>query len=668
MHTVNLGILAHVDAGKTSLTERLLHTAGTIDTLGSVDDGSTQTDSLALERQRGITIKSAVVSFTLGATTVNLIDTPGHPDFIAEVERVLGVLDGAVLVVSAVEGVQAQTRVLLRTLRRLRIPTLLFVNKTDRPGARYDSLLTSITERLSPDIVAMGSTRHLGTRSASTTPFTGSDPAFTGALTDLLTRHDDELLTAYVDDPAALTHARLLEALAEQTARCRVHPVFFGSAATGAGIDALADGITGLLPAATGDAEAPARGTVFKVDRTANGERTAYVRMVEGTVHAREVLRFRSPDGREGEDKVSAVTVFEDGGEVPVSAVGAGRIGRLKGLAGIRIGDSVGEARAEAGRRHFAPPTLETVVVPVRPEDRGALHIALGRLAEQDPLIAVRRDDLRQEVSLSLYGEVQKEVIQATLADEFGVDVTFRATTTICLERPAGTGAAVEIIDTDPNPLLATVGLRVDPAPNGSGVEFRREVELGSMPYSLMRAVEETVLSTLTQGIHGWQVTDCVVTQTHSGYWPRQSHSHGTFDKSMSSTAGDFRNLTPLVLMDALRRAGTQVYEPMHRFRLELPTDTFGALVPVLARLRAVPGPPEMRGAALCTLEGELPAARVHELQQLLPGLTRGEGMLESAFDGHRPVTGPVPDRPRTDHDPLHRKEYLLRTVRRVAG
>ncbi|WP_324792698.1 translation factor GTPase family protein [Streptomyces cyaneofuscatus] len=667
MHTLNLGILAHVDAGKTSLTERLLHTAGAIDTLGSVDDGSTRTDSLALERRRGITIKSAVVSFTLGATTVNLIDTPGHPDFIAEVERVLGVLDGAVLVVSAVEGVQAQTRVLLRTLRRLRIPTLLFVNKTDRPGARYDSLLTSITERLSPDTVAMGSTQHLGTRSASTTPFTGSYPGFTGALTDLLTRHDDELLTAYVDDPAALTHARLLEALAEQTARCRVHPVFFGSAATGAGIDALADGITALLPAAKGDAEAPARGTVFKVDRTANGERTAYVRMVEGTVHAREVLRFRSPDGREGEDKVSAVTVFEDGGEVPVPAVGAGRIARLKGLAGIRIGDSVGEARAEAGRRHFAPPTLETVVVPVRPEDRGALHVALGRLAEQDPLIAVRRDDLRQEVSLSLYGEVQKEVIQATLADEFGVDVTFRGTTTICLERPAGTGAAVEIIDTDPNPFLATVGLRVDPAPYGTGVEFRREVELGSMPYSLMRAVEETVLSTLTQGIHGWQVTDCVVTQTHSGYWPRQSHSHGTFDKSMSSTAGDFRHLTPLVLMDALRRAGTQVYEPMHRFRLELPTDTFGAMVPVLARLRAVPGPPEMRGA-LCTLEGELPAARVHELQQLLPGLTRGEGMLESAFDGHRPVTGPVPDRPRTDHDPLHRKEYLLRTVRRVAG
>src|SRR6266853_6009934 len=135
MRTLDLGILAHIDAGKTSLTERLLHSAGVIDKLGSVDDGSTQTDSLALERQRGITIKSAVVSFVIDDITVNLIDTPGHPDFIAEVERVLSVLDGAVLVISAVEGVQAQTRVLMRTLRRLRIPTLMFVNKIDRGGA-----------------------------------------------------------------------------------------------------------------------------------------------------------------------------------------------------------------------------------------------------------------------------------------------------------------------------------------------------------------------------------------------------------------------------------------------------------------------------------------------------------------------------------------------------
>src|SRR2546425_8599331 len=171
MRTLNLGILAHVDAGKTTLTERLLYAAGVIDEIGSVDDGSTQTDSLALERQRGITIKSAVVSFAIDDVTVNLIDTPGHPDFIAEVERVLSVLDGAVLVISAVEGVQPQTRILMRTLHRLCIPTLIFVNKIDRCGAQDERVLQAISEKLTPSIISMGSARDLGTRTAGFTPY-----------------------------------------------------------------------------------------------------------------------------------------------------------------------------------------------------------------------------------------------------------------------------------------------------------------------------------------------------------------------------------------------------------------------------------------------------------------------------------------------------------------
>src|SRR5881296_3185650 len=161
---LNLGILVHVDAGKTTLTERLLYTAGVIDEIGSVDHGTTQTDSLVLERQRGITIRSAVASFALADVHVNLIDTPGHPDFIAEVETVLSVLDGAVLVISAVEGVQPQTRILMRALQRLRIPTLMFVNKIDRPGAGDERLVEAITERLTTAAVPMGTARELGTR------------------------------------------------------------------------------------------------------------------------------------------------------------------------------------------------------------------------------------------------------------------------------------------------------------------------------------------------------------------------------------------------------------------------------------------------------------------------------------------------------------------------
>jgi ribosomal protection tetracycline resistance protein len=658
--TLNLGILAHVDAGKTSLTERLLFAAGVIDEVGSVDDGSTQTDSLALERQRGITIKSAVVSFAVGDVTVNLIDTPGHPDFIAEVERVLSVLDGAVLVISAVEGVQAQTRILMRTLRRLRIPTLIFVNKIDRSGAAYDRVLRDIAAKLTPAIVAMGAAHRLGGDGAGITPYGAGDKEFTAALADLLADHDDDLLASYVD--GGVSYSRLRSALVAQVGQGLAHPVYFGSAITGAGVAALTSGITELLPAAESDACGPVSGTVFKVERGPSGEKIAYVRMFSGTVRVRERLRF----GRDAEGKVTAIGVFDRGAAAQAASVAAGRIGKLWGLADVRIGDTLGAPRPSADH-HFAPPTLETVVVPARRGDKGALHAALTQLAEQDPLIDLRQHDIHQEIAVSLYGEVQKEVIQATLAEEYGIEVGFRETTTICVERPAGSGAAYEIIDKEPNPFLATVGLRVDPAPAGSGVVFRLEVELGSLPYAFVKAVEETVHATLRQGLHGWQVTDCTVTMTHSGYWPRQSHSHGTFDPTMSSTAGDFRNLTPLVLMDALTLAGTTVYEPLQRFHLEIPEDTFGALVPVFVRLRAVPRDTGIHGSS-CTVEGDIPAARVHELERQLPGLTRGEGLLECAFDRYEPVRGEIPVRARSDHNPLNRKEYLLQVTRRVGG
>src|SRR6516225_2732089 len=680
MRTLNLGILAHVDAGKTSLTERLLHSAGVIDEIGSVDDGSTQTDSLALERQRGITIKAAVVSFVIGDVTVNLIDTPGHPDFIAEVERVLGVLDGTVLVISAVEGVQAQTRVLMRALRRLRIPTLLFVNKTDRAGADPGRVLAGIAERLTPAIIAMGSVSGAGTRGCAFRPYGADDKAFTARLAEVLAERDEALLAAYVQDEEALPYRRLRRALTAQSRRALVHPVFYGSAITGAGVAELAAGLTRLLPLSRGDAAGPVSGTVFKVERGPAGEKIAYVRMFSGALHVRDRLppsaHDRAHDGtlgdalpsaaRAGERKITAISVFERGPAVHRQQVRAGQIGKLWGLRDVQIGDTLGVPPAGRPRHRFAPPTLETVVVPRRPADKGALHAALGQLAEQDPLIGLRRDDVRGELLLSLYGEVQKEVIEATLAAEHGIEAGFSASTTICIERPAGSGAAFELIGTPGNPFLATVGLRVDPAPVDSGVRFRLQVELGSMPFAFFKAVEETVTDTLQQGIHGWQVNDCVVTMTHSGYWPRQSHAHAHFDKSMSSTAGDFRNLTRLILMSALSRAGTQVYEPVQRFHLEIPADAYGPALPALARLRAIPGAPAMRGS-LCLLDGEIPAAQVRALEEQLPALTRGEGVLEAVFGHYQPVRGEVPERPRTDNNPLNREEYLLHVVRRVA-
>ncbi|MGH3017191.1 MAG: GTP-binding protein, partial [Gaiellaceae bacterium] len=394
--TLNLGILAHVDAGKTTLTERLLYAAGVIDEIGSVDDGSTQTDTLALERQRGITIKSAVVSFPIDDVTVNLIDTPGHPDFIAEVERVLSVLDGAVLVISAVEGVQSQTPLLMRALQRLSVPTLLFVNKTDRRGADCERVTQEISRRLTTAIVPMAS---------------ADSAAFRDRLAEQLAERDEQILKAYVENES-IPYDRLRGELAAHTKRAVVHPVFFGSAISGAGVDALMGGIAELLPAAGGDADGPASATVFKIERGPAGERIAYVRMFSGALRVRDRLQVG-----EDERKVTAISVFGNGSVVRGDSLAARQIGKVWGLGEIKIGDAIGAPPAHV-EHHFAPPTLETAAVPRDPSDKGVLHVALTQLADHDPLIDLRQDDVRQELFLSLYGEVQKEVIQETLATE----------------------------------------------------------------------------------------------------------------------------------------------------------------------------------------------------------------------------------------------------------
>ncbi len=641
--TLNLGILAHVDAGKTTLTERLLHAAGVLDEIGSVDKGTTQTDSLALERRRGITIKSAVASFAIDDVTVNLIDTPGHPDFIAEVERVLNVLDGAVLVISAVDGVQPQTRVLMRALQRLHVPTIVFVNKIDRAGADDARVLRAISERLTPAIVALGSARELGTRRADFAPWDADDPGFAARLASVLAENDDALLAALVEDES-VSYSRLRADLAVQTRRASAHPVFFGSALTGAGVDSLMSGIAELLPAAEGDIDGPVSGTVFKIERGPGGEKTAYLRMFSGTVRTRDRIRF----GQDLEGKVTAISVFDRGAAVERAAVSAGEIGKLRGLGEIRIGDRIGETGTVATQHQFAPPTLESAVVPVDPDDKEALRVALGHLAEQDPLIDVRQDDTSQELSVSLYGEVQTEVIQATLADDFGLAVSFHETTTICIERPVATGEGVEILHAESNPFAATIGLRIDPAPIDSGIEFRLDVDPRTVPMYAYKNLERFaesmdgyVRGALRKGLSGWQVTDCAVTMTRCTY---QSPDGPPSTRGSLSTPADFRKLTPLVVRQALGRAGTVVCEPVLGIRLETPIGTIGAVLAVLARLGAVTRTPSMRGE-LAIVETVLPASRAQDLQRQLPALTAGEGVIESEFGGYQPVSGTPPTR-----------------------
>ena len=615
---LNLGIVAHVDAGKTTLTERLLYEADVIDHVGSVDAGTTQTDSLALEQQRGITIKSAVVAFSIRDVHVNLIDTPGHPDFIAEVERVLSVLDGAVLVISAVEGVQPQTRVLVRALKRLRVPTLVFVNKMDRAGADYERVLREIHDRLAVSVLPVEQL---------------------ASSAELLAEYDERLLAAYIED-VELSEQRLHDALATQTKQALVHPAFAGSAKTGAGVDALMNGIADFLPAASGDPEAPVSATVFKIERGPKGEKIAYVRLYAGTIHVREQL---------GDDKVTEIAVFEQGPAEQRPAVAAGQVAKVWGLQSAQIGDRIGEGASRA-RHHFPPPTLEAVVVARNRDDGSRLRLALAQLAEQDPLINVRVNEL-QEVSVSLYGEVQQEVIEAILADDYDIDVDFRDVTTICIERPLGVGEAIELLQADTNPFHATVGLRIEPGPVDSGLEFRLAVDPNWIPlYTYKKrelfaeSMERYVRDGLCDGLCGWEVTDCVVTMTDVMY---MSADGPPSMRGPLPTASDFRKLTPIVLRRALEQAGTLVCEPTLHVTLEVPARALGAVMSALARLGGVVEAQSVHGE-LAVIETLLSVASTRELQRQLSGLTAGEGVLESAFAGYQPVIGEQPVCPRS--------------------
>ncbi|MEO5704875.1 MAG: GTP-binding protein, partial [Candidatus Limnocylindrales bacterium] len=571
-------------------------------------------------------------------------------------------LDGAILVISAVEGVQPQTPLLYRALERLRVPTLLFINKLDRRGADPERTREQISKRLTPALVPMNEAVNPGTPGVAIRTSVLDDEARRSMLIERLVEADESLLEAFVED-GSIAWPRLRRAIADQSRAGRIHPVFLGSAATGLGVDVLLGSMAALLPEATGDPDAEVRGRVFKIERSSGGDRVAYARLFAGTVHARDRITY----GAGGEGRITALAVTGSGGATQAQAVAAGQIAKLGGLAGIRVGDPIGAATITDEERQFPPPALESIVAPRSPAARGRLRAALNELADQDPLINVRQDDELGEISVSLYGEVQKEVIGETLAREFGVEVTFAPTTTICIERPIGTGEAHEVISspshsnisgkssaTSDNPFAATLGMRIEPAKAGAGISFRVDVDVKLVPLYIFNTVPQFeaqmtrfIEDALEEGVHGWRLTDCVVTLFDSGY------------RRTGSTSADFRKLTPLVLAAAIRQAGVVVCEPMTSIRIEAPVESGRGIAGVVMGADGrILG--QRSAGERTTIVALVHAGRIHEVQNRIPGLTGGEGVFEASFAGYHPVAGdPPPHRRRTRPNPFQRDRYL---------
>ncbi len=655
MTTINIGIVAHVDAGKTSLTERILYETHVIEEVGRVDSGTTQTDSLELEKRRGITIKASVVSFFVGDLKVNLIDTPGHPDFLAEVERAFSVLDGAILLISAVEGIQPQTSVLFSALRRLRIPTIIFINKIDRNGAQSDGLIQRIREKLTEQIIPFQSVEHIGTKQASVLPSAMSDQAFRRACIERLALGDDRLLTPFLEGQP-IADEQIHISLTRQVQEAALLPVYFGSAMTGVGVGELLADLGRYFPSTRRQKDAPLSGVVFKLEKAPMGEKVAYVRVFAGCLYARADVKLHRQT-RDGAyetytGRARKLSLFWNGGVRPAQTVEAGEFCKVWGLREAKIGDIIGEQSAQMKSLHFATPQFETRIEALRHEDRRRLYQALLELAEEDPLIHVLKDDLHQTLHLRIFGEVQKEVIESMLQERYGLGVRFSESVIVCVEKPHGVGEAIDFMGAPGNPFKATVGFRVEPGPVGSGVRYTYTP--GALPLHFHQAIEDATRATLAQGVYGWEVTDILVTLTRTGY-----NSH----RDDGTKRADFHYLVPLVLMEALARAGTDVYEPINRFELRIPAH---ALSVVLFRLTALGGAyeqPILQNETF-VVSGALSVAAAEALRRELPAMTEGEGVLMVEEAGYRKVAGSPPTRKRTDDNPLHREDYLLHVQR----
>lgn len=324
--------------------------------------------------------------------------------------------------------------------------------------------------------------------------------------------------------------------------------------------------------------------------------------------------------------------------------MGAGEFCKVWGLKDVKIGDVVGAWSEHIKTLHFATPHYEMQIEAVQPEQDHQLYQALLELAEEDPLIHVLKDTIHQSIYLRIFGEIQREVIEALLKEQYGLDVRFAEVNIICVEKPRGVGEAIEVVGAAENPFVATVSFRIEPGPTGSGVGYKGIA--GILPLAFSRAVEETARATLAQGLYGWEVTDALVTLIHTT-WPT------------GSTAGDFRNLVPLVLMAALAQAGTDIYEPINRFELSVPVHAISTAMFKLSQLRAVYEQPVLRNDTFL-LTGTLPVATTEEFRRELPAFTEGEGVLLVQEAGFLKMEGEFPIRRRMDYNPLNRKEYLL--------
>ncbi len=594
MKHLTIGILAHVDAGKTTLSEGMLYTAGALRRLGRVDHGDAFLDTETLEKERGITIFSKQAILNLGDTCLTLLDTPGHVDFSAEMERTLAALDYAVLVISGSEGVQSHTETLWKLLMHTGVPTFLFVNKMDIAHRTREEIMAELHERLDPSCV----------------DFSERTEAFYDTLGAC-----DEVLMEQVLETGCAEESAVSQAILQR----HVFPCAFGAALKMEGVSeflALLQGFTLPLPERP---ELAAR--VFKITEDEQGKRLTHLKISGGVLRVRDTLTGTAPDGSPWEEKLSQLRIYSGAKFTPADEVRAGMVCAAVGLSQTYAGQGLG-ALADAAAPVLEPILRYALILPQDVQTHTAL-LALRRLEQEDPQLHVSFSPQLQEIHVLLMGEIQLAVLQHTLAERFGIHAKFEpggvAYKETIANRVEGMGHY------EPLRHYAEVRLLLEPGKPGSGLVFSSICREDALDRNWQRLIlthlqEKQHLGVLT----GAPITDMKITLTAGR--AHKKHTEG----------GDFRQATYRAVRQGLMQAESVLLEPWYSLRLEVPTETVGRALTDLQMKGARLSSPENRGD-FTVIEGQAPAAMMMTYRTNVMEYTHGRGRLTCTPSGYAP-------------------------------
>ena len=625
----NIGIFAHVDAGKTTLSEQILSRAGVIRSIGSVDSGTAHTDRLPVERRRGISVKATCVSFDYRDVRINLIDAPGHVDFSAEVERSMWALDGAVLVVCAVEGVQPQTEVLFEAMSKQNIPVLFFINKADRESADTAQVTAQIKRLLTPKAVI------------------ASDIS---EVCEFVCESSDELLERYLNGEQ-FSESFVREKLAGLTHKNLAYPVFCGSALKNDGVGELLDGIVSFLPAPAEEEELC--GVVFAAQQDKNLGRGLWVRLYGGSLEARGIVGLSSGiDPATGEEKREQrkITQIYDAALSPSGKISAGEIGVVYGLGDVQIGQILGDAgrlprEMEAGK--LRAPLITVQVIPSEPDKMQELRLACEVLSGEDPLLQVQYIRAFNELHLRVMGTIQLEIIEELLDSRFGLRVSFGAPAIVYKETISSRSEGY-VAYTWPKPCWAVLRFEIEPAERGSGVTFSSEVPLAKIMARYQHQVEQAIPLALNQGRLGWQVTDVNIKLVDGNH--HLIHTHPL----------DFIVATPMGIQDGLEKGGSTLLEPILAAKFILPSEYVGRVMSDVVAMRGEVLDSEHDGDRV-VLNALIPVQSSLDYSTELAMFTSGRGAMSVRLHGYRECPLELgATAKRRSVDPLDTSKYIL--------